>query len=1295
MACTRQSRRCARETAPFVRSPYARRLRCEQLEVRRLLALITVTTDQDVVDFNDGVTSLREAIFAANIVPGADEIQFDFGHDGPATILLTQGELQITDSLTIKGPGAELLTIDASGNDPTPDENNGDGSRVFVIDDASFSQIDVTFDFLTVTGGDVGDPNLAFGNGGGISSAENLQILRSKITDNFGKFGGGIYSTGKLSVSDSEFFNNSAINDGAGINATGGIVTIERSLFLDNSTPWRGGGIHLERTQFLVNSINLIDNTASGGAGISITDSRGSLLGGRIEGNRSTFFGAGIHIFSSTVTVSDSFISHNVAGSGGGGLSFARAGASSSLTVLRSTFVGNIAQGNGGGGLSISDGKAQIIDSSITGNETAHVGGGIQTAGTAFKIIRSTITGNTARLESPFGSGGGIAIQYASVSGRDNVLDLDNSIIAANSDPEGIAPDIAMMTTPSLMPRIKLSTQFSLIGDNSGTTLTEAPIGSPNANGNLIGGPINGMIDPLLAPLADNGGPTLTHALLPGSPALNMGDPNAVAGQNGVPLFDQRGAPFGRVAGGRIDIGAFEAGPLVVDTLVDENDGDYSKGDFSLREAIELANRIAGANTIEFDPIFAAIAGPLPATIRLTMGDLKITDSLTINGLGADLLVIDASQDQGSIFLVDDQSLNSQIEVTIRGLTLTGASNSAIRSVENLTVESSILRGNVGFNGGAISVNAGKGQALHAKLTVRNTSVVDNEATSSGASNGGGILFWGRSGELIVAGSTIQNNRAGFAGGGIAVMGFDNLVQISDSVIEGNQARDGGGIRISDDNANHASIERTFLLVNTAINSGGGIAISAKPVTIIDSIISDNRVTSPNSRSGGGGVWVSGGEALNIVASTISDNTSTSSGGGILLSKASAKILDSTISDNTAIGRGGGINSVSGMKLDIQGTAISGNSSGLFGGGGIYASGIFSTTGNAFSITDSTISNNSTLGSEGGIGTSASQMLVSNSTISGNQANGSGGGISLSRSPIETVVVHSTITNNTSDADNNGSGSGGGISGGPVSLDHTVVAGNHDNSGTAHDIAGVFNSIYSLVGFGAQFLGPLADNGGPTQTHALLPGSPALNAGDPTLVQGQAGLPEFDQRGAPFARVVGGRIDIGAYESQPAGGSLHADFDGDSDIDGRDFLIWQRGFGIGQVALLSDGDATGNQAVDENDLGVWQATYGSEVSPISSQLSAQDAAIESFANLSAGVPALFADRETAHYGSTLTESRIEVAEILGSPENQPELRRHERFFPPIYSSERPIDSDSPHGTLTEFTAALDEVFASL
>ena len=119
--------------------PIDRPLRVELLEDRRLLAVVTVDTDLDVVDFNDGVTSLREAIFATNTVPGADEIVFDFGHDGPATILLEHGELEITDELSITGDGPDLLTIDAQQQ-----------SRIFNI---TAETGDFTIAGMTLTGG--------------------------------------------------------------------------------------------------------------------------------------------------------------------------------------------------------------------------------------------------------------------------------------------------------------------------------------------------------------------------------------------------------------------------------------------------------------------------------------------------------------------------------------------------------------------------------------------------------------------------------------------------------------------------------------------------------------------------------------------------------------------------------------------------------------------------------------------------------------------------------------------------------------------------------------------------------------------------------------------------------------------------------------------------------------------------------------------------------------------------------------------------------------------------------------
>src|SRR5262245_13709175 len=103
-----------------------RRLSIEALEDRRMLTVITVTTELDNIDLRDGKISLREAVFAANAVQGVNTIRFDPSLAG-VPVVLTMGELEITGDVIIEGLGAALSTIDASGSDPTPDENNGDG----------------------------------------------------------------------------------------------------------------------------------------------------------------------------------------------------------------------------------------------------------------------------------------------------------------------------------------------------------------------------------------------------------------------------------------------------------------------------------------------------------------------------------------------------------------------------------------------------------------------------------------------------------------------------------------------------------------------------------------------------------------------------------------------------------------------------------------------------------------------------------------------------------------------------------------------------------------------------------------------------------------------------------------------------------------------------------------------------------------------------------------------------------------------------------------------------------------
>ena len=124
---------------------------------------------------------------------------------------------------------------------------------------------------------------------------------------------------------------------------------------------------------------------------------------------------------------------------------------------------------------------------------------------------------------------------------------IASTIIAGNVDNTHTAPDV-----------FAVALSHSLIGDNTGSGLTEAPVGAPNTNGSLIGGPTHGVIDAKLGSLANNGGLTQTCALLAGSPAIDTGsNPASLA-------YDQRGAGYPRVSppGGQADMGAYETSPF-------------------------------------------------------------------------------------------------------------------------------------------------------------------------------------------------------------------------------------------------------------------------------------------------------------------------------------------------------------------------------------------------------------------------------------------------------------------------------------------------------------------------------------------------------------------------------------------------------------------------------------------------------------------------------------------------------------------------------------------------------------
>ncbi|MEH2117915.1 DUF4347 domain-containing protein [Nostoc sp.] len=343
--------------------------------------------------------------------------------------------------------------------------------------------------------------------------------------------------------------------------------------------------------------------------------------------------------------------------------------------------------------------------------------------------------------------------------------------------------------------------------------------------------------------------------------------------------------------------------------------------------------------------------------------------------------------------------------------------------------------------------------------------------------------------------------------------------------------------------------------INTNYGSGSGILVDDSAILRL--------TNSTVSRNMGGGI--SNASILNLTGSSVSDNTRSGivNGGFLDLTQSSVSgnagegigndgtvsLTNSSVSSNTGDGISnyafGAYHLISSGSLSLTNSSVSDNT----------ASGI-SNVGSSLRLINSSVSGNTA----GGISNShlsdtyfdaSSSAILINSTVSGNKAISNGGGI-YNNDTLS--LINTTITNNTADSNGDGTGDGGGVfnDGGTITVGNTIIAGNFDNSTSANiypDVAGSFSdsgnnlignntgstglTTSTLVGSSASpinpKLGPLQNNGGATFTDALLAGSPAINAGNNSLV---AGSVTTDQRGIGFNRISDNTVDIGAYEVQ-------------------------------------------------------------------------------------------------------------------------------------------------------------------
>ncbi|HEU4508125.1 MAG TPA: choice-of-anchor Q domain-containing protein [Pyrinomonadaceae bacterium] len=518
--------------------------------------------DGTCADVN-GACTLRAAIQETNSFPGDDTINFV----ATGTINLTGALPVLSSNVTINGPGSGLLTVrrDIGGN-----------YRIFQSSGTS------SISGLTITNGRTPDAvteDVAPFGGGIWQTGGSLTLRDVVVTGNrtgnggpmrfnspnlggFGGFGGGIYATGTLTMTDCVISNNTTGKGGdgnqfggsggrgAGIYFGPGTLTMTNVVVTGNQTG-TGGGPHSgisgdaggmwlgndafpnQPTVVNLNKVTVTDNTTA-----------------TAPANGDSGTGGGIVVIQGTVNMTDSSVRNNhtgdatttSAGRGGGIFN------SGTLTIRNSLISGNstgdnsFGSNNNGGGIA-SFSSLTLVNTTVSGNstgaQTAGIGGGVFVFNFA-TLINCTVTGNSTPGDHANG-----------VGGFGSVITLANTIVAGNGDsPNDKDLENTLFSAPTFV-----SQGHNLIGNADGVTAF-------NGVGDQIGttaAPLN----PHLGPLADNGGLTLTHALLTNSTALDAGS-NALAKDPNITIeTDQRGA--GRFADSLdpdslavVDIGAFE-----------------------------------------------------------------------------------------------------------------------------------------------------------------------------------------------------------------------------------------------------------------------------------------------------------------------------------------------------------------------------------------------------------------------------------------------------------------------------------------------------------------------------------------------------------------------------------------------------------------------------------------------------------------------------------------------------------------------------------------------------------------
>ena len=805
---------------------------------------LVVTTTNDVVNAFDNQTSLREALAYAQTLGGSPMITFAPALAGQTCLLTNIGDGTF-------GPSALLVsnltvTIDGGTNAVTLSQNIGTnsptgGMRIFYVTSSG----NLTLKNLTVSGG--------FAKGGDASSTGSAGSGGGAAG-----LGGAVVNAGTFTVIESSFVNNVA---------QGGVGTPAASF------TGGGGGLGGNGVQYTGGGPNGGGSSQSGGFGGGGGPRGSGGFGGGSRANNSALiisggFGGGAGIGSAPYMPTPGF---------GGGV------------PLHPTSTGGSGAGMGGAIFNYG-GNLSLTNSTISGNRA--VGGAGANPGSGFGGAIFNLNGSINTLNAT------LAINVAAQGGGD-IYSLGDNGVATQAGP-GLphTPANVVLNNTILAGATDGSanpvTDFlQNTNDSSGTGTNYGSVASSGSadlitlnsvGANAFAGNIVTSANPLLGPLQNNGGSTLTMALLVGSPAIGAGNPGLAASLT----TDQRGAGFPRSVAGKVDIGAFEyqgETPSLVVTIPSDVVNPYDN-QTSLREALAYAQTLGGSPTITFA---SALAGQ---TCLLTnIGDGTFGPSaLLVSNL---TVTIDGSTNGVNL------SQNIGTNSPTGGMRIFYVTSSGNLTLKNLTASGGLAQGGNGGNlgggaaglGGAV-VNAGTLNLV--QCTLRANTAQGGIAAGYGGGIGGGGLGssadrnggGGPNGESWHQG---ESGSGGFGGGGSGAgpggFGGGGGGSTSDGGFGGFGGGGGGGINRNGRNG--------FGGGNGADNGGGGAGLGGAIFNYGGALLITNSTLAGNSAMGGTGQYNGSGY-----------------GGAIFNLNGSVTTLNATLANNTAPQGGGAIYSL-------------------------------------------------------------------------------------------------------------------------------------------------------------------------------------------------------------------------------------------------------------------------------------------------------------------------------------------------------------------------------------------------